>query len=86
MTVTDSLCGICLHQDEALEYSHGGTVLDTLCLFGHAHFRRVKKYDQCRDFTNMNQQEALDADIDFLEHPDRPDGDRDGGADASAAY
>lgn len=85
-TVTESLCGICLHQDETLEYSRGGTVVSTICMFGHAHHNRVKKYDQCRDFSNVNQQEALDAHTDFPELFERPDGSSDGGSDASATH
>ncbi len=52
--MTDSLCGICMHQDEVLEYSHGGAVFESICLFAHANFMRVTKPEQCRNFKDEN--------------------------------
>lgn len=61
-----------------MEFSRGGAVVVPICMFNHVHFNLVKRYDQCRDFTNENQQEADDADtdpdIDVVRHADRPAG------------
>jgi hypothetical protein len=62
-----TLCSVCLHEDTMLEYSNGGAFTSKICLFNHAHFNLVKRYDQCRDFTDMNQREASDADTDIPE-------------------
>jgi len=59
-----SLCEICLHFDEQMEYSHGGAVIVPICMYNRPNFNLIKRYDQCRDFTNMNQG-AADADIDI---------------------
>ena len=62
-----TLCSICLHLDEMLEYKHGGAVIVPVCMFNHAHFNLVKRYDQCRDFTDINRQDADHADTDTFE-------------------
>jgi len=59
-----NLCEICLHRDEQMEYSHGGAVIVPVCMFNRPNFNLIKRYDQCRDFTNMNQG-AADADTDI---------------------
>lgn len=60
-----SLCSVCLHIDESMEYSNGGAMIVQVCMFNHANFNLVKRYDQCRDFTDENRQEAEDADTDL---------------------
>ena len=67
-----TLCTVCLHLDEMMEYKRGGVVLAPICMFGHAHFNLVKRYDQCRDFTDMNRQDADDADTYISEQLARP--------------
>jgi hypothetical protein len=59
-----SLCEICLHFDEQMEYSNGGVITVPICMFNRPNFGLVKRYDQCRDFTNTNQG-ASDADTDI---------------------
>jgi hypothetical protein len=53
--------------DESMEYSHGGAMVVQVCMFNHAHFNLVKRYDQCRFFSNINQQETSNADTDIPE-------------------
>lgn len=72
-----SLCEICLHRDEQMEYSRGGASIVPVCMYNHAHFNLVRRYDQCRDFHNMYQQGADDADSDISEQYNGPTRDRD---------
>lgn len=82
-----NLCDVCLHLDEQMEYSHGGAVIVTMCMFNHAHFNLVKRYDQCRDFSNENEVTCdSDTDSNVVVSADRPAGDRDDRADATAAH
>ena len=62
-----TLCSVCLHIDEQMEYSHGGAVIVPICMYNCCNFGLVKRYDQCRFFSNINRQEADDADTDFSE-------------------
>jgi len=66
-----NLCEICLHRDEELVYSHGGAAVVPVCMFNRPNFNLIKRYDQCRDFTNMNQG-ADDADPDIFKQHARP--------------
>ncbi len=79
-----TLCEICLHRDEAMEYSKGGAVIVQICMFNHVNFGLIKRYDQCRDFTNANQG-ANDADTDIPSELARPASGGDHHADANAA-
>jgi hypothetical protein len=50
-----------------MEYSRGRAMIAQVCMFNHAHFNLVKRYDQCRDFTDVNRQDADHADTDIPE-------------------
>ncbi len=70
-----------------MEYSKVGAVIVQVCMFNHAHFNLVKRYDQCRDFTNENDRsnaDDTDANTDVVFHTNGPatDGDNSAGADA----
>jgi hypothetical protein len=71
-----NLCEICLHRDEELVYSHGGAAVVPVCMFNRPNFNLIKRYDQCRDFTNMNHG-AGDADTDIPEQYVGPADNRD---------
>jgi hypothetical protein len=71
-----SLCQSCLHLDEQMEYTKGGAAIVPICIFGHHHFNIVKRYDQCRDFTDVNRSAGYDTDPNFndVRDDDRPTG------------
>jgi hypothetical protein len=79
-----TICEICINRDDALEYKHGGAVIVPVCMYNRANFNLVKRYDQCRFFSNINQQEADDADTDIPEQLARSTGDCDDRSGASA--
>jgi len=66
-----------------MEYSHGGAVIVTVCMFNRPNFNLIKRYDQCRDFTNMNQG-ASDADTDLPEQYVGPAGHSDNRSGAAS--
>ncbi|MFI3187247.1 MAG: hypothetical protein QX198_14825 [Methylococcaceae bacterium] len=72
-----TICEICINRDDALEYKHGGAVIVPVCMYNRANFNLVKRYDQCRFFSNINQQETSNADTDIPEQLARSACDRD---------
>jgi hypothetical protein len=59
-----------------MEYAHGGVITVPICMFNRPNFGLVKRYDQCRDFTDVNRSAGYDTDPDFndVRDDDRPAG------------